>query len=64
MIPALFCGAPEPRIAGAIHVPHAPGAERGEDFVGTEAGPDTQRASTRRPFHYLGAARQTPLLTV
>ena len=27
----------EPRIAGAIDLAHASGAERGQDFVGTEA---------------------------
>ena len=30
--------ASEPRVAGAIHLAHAAGAERGDDLVGAEAG--------------------------
>ena len=35
--------ATEPRIARAIHLPHAPGAQRRADFIWTEAGSWCQR---------------------
>jgi hypothetical protein len=55
--------APEPRIAGAIHLAHPAGAERRHDFVGAEAGSGGKRGNRHRAILAVGSGSSQALLT-